>query len=205
MKMRSVHVSKLNRRALAVCALGVWACGMIFVIACLMVSHWVALPHPTAADQAWSAQLNQTRTAQDKEWTAFHFLYGNCPCSRRILDHIVHRFPVDGCQEKIVFIGEDIEMTEAALQRGFEVDCVMPEELKSRYGVEAAPLLTVLDPSGKVCFAGGYTTHKQGPQIQDVRIIQELLSGGKVKDLPLFGCAVSNELKMLVDPLGLKN
>ena len=205
MKMPAVHVSKLSRRALAVCALVVWACGMIFVIACLMVSHWVALPHPTATDQAWSVQLNQTRTTQVGKWTAFHFLYGNCPCSRRILDHIVHRVPVDGCQEKIVFIGEDSEMTEAAMQRGFEVDCVTRDELKAQYGVEAAPLLTVLDPSGKVRFAGGYTTHKQGPQIQDERIIRELLSGGKVKDLPLFGCAVSNELKLLVDPLGLKN
>jgi hypothetical protein len=174
------------------------------VVAYLMVSHWVVLPHPASDDPAWSARLKRTRSNNSEQWTVFHFLYGNCPCSRRILCHIVNRFPVAGCREVIVFIGEDKEMTEAAVQRGFEVDYVTPEELKARYGVEAAPLLTVLDPAGNVGFTGGYTTHKQGPQIQDEKIIRALLDGMSVENLPLFGCAVSKELKSLVDPLGLK-
>jgi hypothetical protein len=184
--------------------IGLWAGGMILVVACLMVSHWVVLPHPKTTDQVWTTQLNQTLGIHSEQWTALHFLYGNCPCSRRILDHLVNRFPIDGCREKIVFIGEDREMTEAAGKRGYEVDEVTPEGLKTRYGVEAAPLLTVLDPSGNIRFAGGYTTHKQGPQIQDVNIIQQLIRRENVGELPLFGCAVSNELKSLVDPLGLK-
>ncbi|MDX1930395.1 MAG: hypothetical protein SFV81_27975 [Pirellulaceae bacterium] len=198
-----MQIARFNR--LGQFGIGLWASGMILAVACLMVSHWVILPHPQMTDKAWSTQLNQTLAVQSEQWTALHFLYGNCPCSRRILSHLVNRFPIDGCRERIVFIGEDGEMTAAARKRGYEVDEVTPEGLKTRYGVEAAPLLTVLDPSGNIRFAGGYTTHKQGPQIQDVNIIHQLLRGEIVGDLPLFGCAVSNELKSLVDPLGLKN
>lgn len=169
-----------------------------------MVSHWVALPHPATTDQAWTTQLRQTRNTLDDPWTVFHFLYSDCPCSRRILKHILDRVPVDGCRERIVFIGVDTQVAEAATQRGFEVDCVTPEMLKSRYGVEAAPMLTILDPAGTVRFAGGYTAHKQGPQIQDVKIINAFLDGAVVEELPVFGCAVSDRLKLLVDPLGLK-
>ncbi len=197
--MKSARMNMLGRFAI-----GVWALGMLFVVACLMVSHWVALPHPTTTDQTWTTQLNKARTTEVKQWTVFHFLYGNCPCSRRVLRHILNRVPVNGCRETIVFIGQDTPSTEAALKRGFEADYVAPEDLKTRYGVEAAPLLTILDPSGTVRFAGGYTTHKQGPQIQDVRIIQALLKGDSVEDLPLFGCAVSAELTAIVDPLGFK-
>ncbi len=197
--MKAQSVNRLGQ-----CAIGIWASGMIFVVACLMVSHWVALPHPAATDQVWTTQLSQTRNTQDDPWTVFHFLYGDCRCSRRIFKHILDRVPVNGCRERIVFIGTDTQLTEAAMQKGFEVDCVTPEILKSRYGVEAAPLLTILDPAGTVRFTGGYTAHKQGPQIQDVKIINALLSGAIVDELPVFGCAVSDRLKSLVDPLGLK-
>lgn len=197
--MRTAQINKIGQFGI-----GFWAGGMTLVVACLMVSHWVVLPHPETTDKVWSTQLNQTLDIQPEQWTALHFLYGSCPCSRRILDHLFNRIPIDGCREKIVFIGEDREMTRAAGKRGYEVDEVTPELLKTRYGVEAAPLLTVLDPSGNIRFAGGYTTHKQGPQIQDVDIIQQLLRGECVGELPLFGCAVSNELRSLVDPLGLK-
>jgi hypothetical protein len=191
------------RRHFARSLIATWAGLMITVVAFLMVGHWVVLPHPAKDDSQWAERLSATRSKPESEWTVFHFLYGNCPCSRRVLDHVLTRKPIDGIRELIVFIGDDSEI-KSAKKCGFEVECVTPEILKERYGVEAAPLLVVADPSSKIRYSGGYTARKQSLDIQDREIIERILSGESLSDLPLFGCAVSSKLKFLVDPLRLK-
>ncbi len=74
----------------------------------------------------------------------------------------------------------------------------------TKYGIESAPLMIVDDAHGVIRYAGGYTSRKQGLDYQDQAIVHQLLSGAEVDPLPLFGCAVSQRLKQMVDPFRLK-
>ena len=65
----------------------------------------------------------------------------------------------------------------------------------ARVGVEAAPILIVIDPSGVVRYAGGYTERKQGPVVADIRILRATERGDAPVALPIFGCAVSERLR----------
>ena len=186
--------------------LAVWACLMIGIGASLMVSHWVPMPRPAVDDAAWRANLADIRTNQPSgRWTVLHFLYAECPCSRRVLEHVIERPPHEGVTERIILIGSDNKLAARAEQQGYVVDSVPPADLEAKYGVEAAPLLVVCGPDGKPLYAGGYTARKQGPDFQDQQIIADVMAGHDVEPLPLYGCAVSRRLRGIVDPLGLKS
>lgn len=183
----------------------VWAGFMTFLVSCLMVGHWISLPHPKADNAEWAGKL--TGAAYDDstpQWLALHVLYADCPCSIRILKQVVQREAYPGIRERIVLIGENPELAQAAQTQGYEVECVTPEQLWEQYGLESAPMLVVLDPDRSPRYSGGYTSRKQGPDIQDTAIIEKLLAGQNVESLPVYGCAVSNNLQSIVDPLGIK-
>lgn len=189
-------------------ALTVWAAALSVVIASLMVGHWVSLPHPDLGEQLTVPTKFLGSTTEDSGATgqliAYHFLYGECPCSQRILHRLLKRPSLDGISEKIVLIGENAEVVENARNMGYQLDVVTPMELSSRYGVQSAPLMVVTDPDSKILYSGGYTTRKQGPAIQDESILLSLMEGRIANDLPVYGCAVSRELQTLVDPFRLK-
>ena len=169
-----------------------------------MVGHWVTLPHPDENDEMRPSGIHRVVNVHSENTLAFHFLYGDCPCSRRVLRHVVDRMPLDGAREHIVLIGQDDELVQLAQSQGFSVDVVTPRTLKQTYGVEAAPLLVVTDGEGRIQYSGGYTSRKQGLDIQDIKIIQQVMVGDKPIDLPLYGCAVSKKLKSIIDPLHFK-
>lgn len=186
--------------------LGSWVVLMIIIGASLMANHWVPLPRPEVEQTASRASLASFQSADvSHHWTAIHFLFAGCPCSRRVLDHLLEQSPHEGVSERIVLIGDASEVGEKAEARGYTVDCVAPEQLLAKYGVEAAPLLLIVDPNGQHRYIGGYTSRKQLLDIQDRAILDSLMSGQEVKPLPLFGCAVSERLKSIVDPLGFKS
>ncbi len=78
------------------------------------------------------------------------------------------------------------------------------QKLAELYEIDAAPLLVAIDPEGRVRYAGGYTDRKQGPDVRDRQILDALQRGDVVQPLPLYGCAVSKQLRRTLDPLGLK-
>mgnify|MGYP003648079720 CR=1 FL=1 len=191
-------------RAASRLAIPIWAAALLLVSASLMVGHWVNLPHPEIGqDFEYASQVSNVAHS-DRQVFAFHFLYGDCPCSRRVLKHVMKRMPVDGAVERVVLIGEDKAMEDLALTQGYQVDVVTPIELKEKYGVESAPLLIVTNNAGEIKYSGGYTSRKRGLDIQDHQIIQDTLEGNEVAGLPLYGCAVSKSLKAIVDPLNIK-
>jgi hypothetical protein len=55
-----------------------------------------------------------------------------------------------------------------------------------------------------VVYSGGYTSRKQGPEIEDVAIVAAVRAQKVPKTLPVFGCATARELASALDPLGLK-
>jgi hypothetical protein len=186
--------------------LGSWAVLMVIIGASLMVNHWVPLPRPELEQSVGKTSLAGLQTVDaENRWVAIHFLYADCPCSRRVLDHLLEQPPRMDVSELVVLIGDAEELALKAEAQGYAVDAVAPEELLAKYGVEAAPLLMVFDTTGQQRYVGGYTSRKQLLNIQDRVILEKLQSGQEVEPLPLFGCAVSARLKSLVDPFGLKS
>jgi len=187
-------------------AVPLWASSLSLVVASLMVSHWVSLPHPEQGSQLEAADLfdGQEGQADAESFHTFHFLYGSCPCSRRVLSHVVARNPIENANERIVLIGADKQQQQTAETNGYEVDVVTPQTLKSKYGIESAPLLVITNSQGTILYSGGYTSRKQGLDYQDAGIIATTIRGDGVDNLPLYGCAVSKSLKSIVDPLNLK-
>lgn len=177
---------------------------MVTIIAYLMIGHWAVLPHPETEDSDWQLRLTAAQSVDRQQWSAIHFLYDNCACSRRVLEHVLNSSPVEGVTERIVLVSDEPAKIERS-GRSIDVEYVTPIQLKEHYGVESAPLLVVMDDQQIVRYSGGYTALKQGPEIKDREIISRLRAGKEVAELPLYGCAVSAELKKLIDPLGLKN
>lgn len=196
---------RLTIRSLRSLVIPVWAASLLIVTASLMVGHWVTLPHPAVgATVPVSGMDRVSGRVEPQSLYAFHFLYGDCPCSRRVLKHVVNRKPVPGVGEHLVLIGRDEEMQRRAESKGFSVDTIEPEELKRIYGVDAVPLLVVTNGDGGIHYSGGYTPRKQGLDIQDESIIRQAMDGEMSGTLPLYGCAVSKSLKSIVDPLNIK-
>jgi len=128
-------------------------------------------------------------------------LYAACRCSQGIIEHLAASSRPPATVEKILWVGGESAALGGAARGGFEVIHTSAEELAERYGIEAAPLLLVADPAGRLRYAGGYTQRKQGSDVRDVEIIRDLQSGGATSSLPLFGCAVSRGLQRRLDPL----
>jgi hypothetical protein len=192
-------------RNAATVALWIWAPACILLIACLMVQHWVVLPTPESKDPAVQQALARLRDERTRDrWQAVHVLYAECACSRKIVDHLLERGAIADVAETIVLVGEPSDLESQATAKGYAIDVVTPDELVQKYGFQSVPMLAVTDPRGTVLYVGGYTSRKQGPDIRDAAIIQALQRQEQTAALPLFGCAVSDALKQILDPLNLK-
>jgi hypothetical protein len=162
-----------------------WAATGMVVGAVAMRGHWVPLPVPAAESAAPAA------TAEG-EWHALHALLDGCGCSERVLAHLTRRVPVAGVRERVLWVTRDGDGPAAT---GFEMEPITAEQLAARHGLEAAPVLVVIDPNGTVRYRGGYTARKQGFAIRDREIIQETLSGAAPPPLPVYGCPVSDRFR----------
>ena len=186
-----------------------WASSLTVVVACLMVGHWVSLPHPKNGTQLQipTSQIAfpfKFSTECSSPLLVFHFLYADCPCSRKVLNHLIQRGPVKDVPELLVLVDGGEKQSRLAAQAGFHYFATTPQKLKSQFGIEAAPLLVATDRNGKIRYSGGYTSRKQGLDYVDVQVIHDLLQNKPVVEHPVFGCGVSDGLKDLVDPLRLK-
>ena len=199
----------MNGRVLTRILLGLWGVSVIGVGGFLLARHLIPLPQPALADPRLRQALAQERRdSRSRVWLVRHILYEDCGCSRRVLEHLLQRGPLGDpaaiIDEKVVMVGEGAP-PESLAARGIAAEALRPGELWSRYHVEAAPTLIVSDPSGLVRYAGGYTERKQGPAIRDAEIVRGLIADRTVPALPIFGCAVSEELRAKIDPLQLSS
>ena len=190
------------RQVVVTALLTLWFAAMSFVCSTLMIGHWVQLPTPKVGSRQPFA--TDSDTSVSLKWRALHFLSSECVCSQRILKHLLQREPLSDIEEKIIIVGGLDATRELVAGSRFAIDWTSPEELKSKYGVEAAPLLVVLDSDETIRYSGAYTARKQAYPIQDVLLIKRALAGESIQSLPLFGCGVSGEMQSLTDPLGLK-
>ncbi|MEE9336701.1 MAG: hypothetical protein V3U87_01360 [Methylococcaceae bacterium] len=197
---------KLLGRWLPKLAILAWGMALIVVSATLMVDHWVTLPIPSGDDPKLAQAIDDSRELGELgQWIAVHVLYSKCTCSQRIIEHIFSDDRAVNIKEKLIIVDNARpEWEKLAKAKGFSYQVITSKELHDVYNIPAAPIMVVADPQGKVHYAGGYTARKQGPDIQDIAIIEQLMKENPVKPIPLFGCAVAKGLQKVFDPLGLK-
>ncbi|MEL6107866.1 MAG: hypothetical protein AAFU85_17715 [Planctomycetota bacterium] len=188
-----------------VALLTVWFVVSMAIVSGLMADHWIPLPRPEGDSFTYQSRGEPANDQSDATRPkAHHFLYGECPCSRRVLDQLLERHALSGVDETIVLVDGPAALVTEASNLGYRVDLVAAAELEHRYGVVSSPLLVVTDASERLLYSGGYTDRKQGFAIRDTEILRKLRSGEHVSPLPVFGCATSRELQARIDPLGLK-
>lgn len=202
MQTISAHVRSPAVRVLGAVGVAAWLCGSALAGAALMVDHWVGLPTaPTANGHAFFATAGVAPAPAS--WAIGHVMYSRCPCSRKTIDYLVERGAIKGVREFVLLV-EPLPARETELrQAGFAVAVVTAADL-ARLGVDAAPAFVVIDDAAQVRHAGGYTSHKQGLDRADVTTLEQLRSGALARVLPVLGCAVSQELQRVLDPLGIK-
>jgi hypothetical protein len=196
------HVRSPTVRLLGAVGVTAWLCGSALVGAALMVDHWVGLPTaPTSSGTAFFAEAGAV--PRSGQWALGHVMYSRCLCSRKTIDYLVERRAKENVFEFVLLV-EPLPAREAELrQAGFVVAVVTAAEL-ARLGVDAAPAFVVIDEISRVRHAGGYTSHKQGLDREDVATLAQLRRGGLARVLPVLGCAVSQELQRILDPIGIK-
>jgi hypothetical protein len=170
----------------------VWFAAMLAVGAALLAKHVIALPAP-AKDQKLAAALSALRLPEEQgKWLAFHVLYSECRCSQRVVAHLLATTRPSGWAEVVLWTGN--QPSDPALEQHYRVKRSTSAEL-ARLGIDAAPLLVVLDPRGGLHYVGGYSERKQGPVLDDLRILNQAQRAGVLGSLPVFGCAVSDRLR----------
>ena len=173
-----------------------WAGACVVVVSLLMANHLLTLPVPEVSRLAPLSQ-------RGSGWRAVHVLAKACGCSQRVLAGVLERRPTTGFSETVLFIGSDAS-TEARLRTaGFDFEQVTASSLESRYGIQGAPLLMVIDPQNRVVYSGGYSLTQGGP-LRDALVLADTRAGRTVEAMPHFGCAVTPSLQKQLDPLSLK-
>jgi hypothetical protein len=179
------------RSLVARVAVVAWFGGMLVIGAALLAKHVVALPAPVGNEKL-ARSLSALRLPGDRgKWLAVHVLYAECRCSQRVVTHLLSTTRPRGWEEMVLWFGRG--EPDPALDAHFRVSRVTAADL-SRFGIDAAPLLVVLDPQDRIAYSGGYSERKQGPVLDDLRIFDGAQHAGTLAGLPVFGCAVSDEL-----------
>jgi hypothetical protein len=191
------------KRIAARVGLAAWLLGMLAIGSSLLARHALALPRPIA-DAALARSMATLREPGNVgRWMAVHVLYTECRCSRVLVEHLLSTRRPNNVVEKVLLVGRDADLEARLTAGGFHVVQVRPAELAERYHVAAVPLLIVTAPDESVRYVGGYTTRKQGPDPRDLEIIAGAREERPLASLPVLGCAVSDKLRAMLNPLGL--
>jgi hypothetical protein len=169
-----------------------WFAVMLALGAGLLAKHVVALPLPAKSTKLEASLRSLRHADEEHQWVAFHVLYATCRCSQRVVLHLTSTHRPADYAEIVLWVGDEAPPGELAER--FDVRRISEEDL-GRFGIEAAPMLVAVDPDGHVRYAGGYSERKQGPELEDLRLLRAAKLPGVVAAFPLFGCAVSDRLK----------
>lgn len=210
--VESLVVSPPLRRAVLI-LLVLWLAGGIVLGGAMLVQHVVALPAPPPSSAALGAQMHRlfagrgaSGSGQGK-WRALHVMYRACPCSQRTIAHLTEGQRSAELDEAVLLVDDEGEAgpeDQKLAAHGYRVSVITPEVLRRDFDLEAAPVLVIARPDGKVVYAGGYTRHKQSDAFEDLAILSELRQREDRAALPVFGCPTSDRLARQLDPLGLR-
>jgi len=183
--------------------LAVWCVVMLAGGADLLGLHMIPLRGPSMDPAALASAIARVPFAS-KGWRMVHVLYTDCLCSASVLEHLLERGVVADA-ETIVVVGAGSAAETARMRaRGFEVLETTTTAASAELGLEGAPMLIVVRPSGEIAYAGGYTRAKRAALVADLGIYRSIRAGGVVEPLPIFGCALDEQTRRRTDPLGLR-
>jgi len=197
-----MKIPHFNRNHLGLAALVLWIPAIIYSMTLFTATHVLTLPPPEDALKLERGALTLIHT---KGWHAIHTLMGGCECSRDVGQYLVSRGRSSEYEsETVLLVDADYSEGERYQQAGFRTEFISGETLVRTWGVQAAPSLVVLNPSGKIAYTGGYYERSARVAVLDLPVLRRLKRGDTVKPLPLFGCGIGQRLQSAIDPMGLK-
>lgn len=180
-----------------------WIPSALLVTALLMVNHVISMPLPSDITRLHNSIQNLRN--DDETPLIVHVVYQNCSCTRNLLEHLADRRSSSKLQEVLLYVGQRDSRSKLAEKAGYQVHYIDRASLQSTYAIEAAPLLLVVDESGQIRYLGGYYRTPATVKPMDQEIIKAVLhSHDSAETLPLYGCAVSQNLQDQIDPLQLQ-
>ena len=181
----------------------VWVPVTLLLTGALMVNHVIALPEPGDVE-ALSAAVASLRTEGREAPLVVHIVADGCSCTDSLFQHLLDRGPRAGLDEIVLFVGDDPQRERAVLARGYRLAVTDRDALWTDFGLEAAPILVVLEPSDALTYVGGYYRFPAAVRPLDEQVLASREAGLAHDALPIFGCAVSERLAEQIDPLGLQ-
>jgi hypothetical protein len=181
----------------------VWIAITMIGLAALSVKHMASLPD-SADEVLLTRAMLQLRKGSNGNFLV-HVIYAQCSCSRALFAHLLTRRPFPGAEEAILLVGTGTEKREAAERAGFTFLQISAQELVSRFGLEAAPVLIAIGAGGQLRYVGGYFAHPAAITPLDRSIYLKIGTDERIDSLPVFGCAVSSRLEKALNPLGLSS
>lgn len=192
MAQRSQPPHMASRSSFARAVLGGWVALIVLIGSSVTALHFFTLPKQAPTSWAIAGQ-----------WTVVHGLASKCPCSNRVMEHLLSRGPFPGVHEQVPVVdATEVQLT-ALRARGFDVESVTSAQMEQRYGLTGAPVLVVRRPDSSLAYVGGHSA-TQSQESDDEHVLAALIAGTEVQPYPLFGCAVGKRLQRELDPLSLK-
>lgn len=178
-----------------------WVPAILVVTALLMVNHIISMPTPTDMSRLRQA-VAETRTDSTRPFL-LHVIYENCSCTDGLFRHLIERRAHTDATETILYVGDDPERDTNSRRAGFGFVTIDRDELESRFGIEAAPVLVIVNADDELQYVGGYYRYPAAKHSLDVTLYGSARAGERLDPLPVFGCATGAALREAVDPLGL--
>lgn len=168
-----------------------------------MASHLVSMPTPQNVEN-FIKKIKNNYYKNDGRAVIVHTIYEKCSCTNSLLKHLVERGLQASSHEVVFVIGSRAPFETELSAKGFSVFKMKQQDFVKEFGIEAAPLLTLINSKGDLMYMGGYFKTSEARISTDQDIIQRaLIEGQPYKPLPLYGCAVSDRLQKYIDPFRL--
>jgi hypothetical protein len=174
-----------------------WVIGLSYTLTKMHSWHVVSFKQQSLQDQ-----LNSFFKNKNAQKGVFHILASDCGCSQIIAEHLIKRGTKAELPETIIMLGEFEEHEEKLKARGFNVK----HDTEFDSFISGVPLLVVHDENRNVLYQGGYAKKIVTPvtPILEQEIIKNALNHIKQKKYPVMGCATSEKIQKVLDPLNLK-
>lgn len=190
-------------KALGKALLVLWLIIASVVITLVMSGH--VAPFASVRPSSTAAEFVHALTHARHGWQMAHLILEDCACSQDVARHLAARgisHEVDA--EVVVLLGHSNVLPSRMQNAGFLYAEVDPQKVVQESGVEVAPTLLIIDEAGSIRYAGGYYQNAERTVALDLDILRRVKGGEVAESLPSFGCAFSQQLQRLSDPLGLK-
>ena len=175
-----------------------WVVSITVPLGLFSAAHMAALP---VAEKAVTKAVGG-----GSAWRIVHVLAEECPCSRSVLEYLEVRGAQEGIVEEVILLDGRAATVSRLRALDFEVSTAEAESFCTNFGSEGVPFFQVVNGFESPSYSGAYfdSAHRGRSGFLDLSIYSLVKGGGEVTNRPVFGCATSERLRELLDPLGLK-